>query len=457
MEYLAGQIQPSIVSLKHALRLRPTLYIPMLFLGKAYIQSGKLALAVPYLNHAHVLQPNDSEVLLTLAKANGIMNKPREAQSEYAIVTRLVPDNPAAWLGLGTASLAIITANGQNLAGAGSQSVWARALFADELLAQGRSLEAYDTYNAALAKATSAQQATIAHMVSWLKLHPDLFPLPENSRSTLQKLDAQLNSAPGKAVSPGCDAATNPVDAAACAFWAGDYEDSSARAEEALKHSSQDPSGMYWSIKSNERIAVAALARFEELAPHSATSFDMVGDLYRDQRQMDNALGEYRKALDIDPHDPRALLGSVVADIELSKLEEAAATDELALAARPQDPQLNLLMAEVLASQFHFVEARPYLAKCIAGPPEIQPRVHLLLARADAEEGRTEDAIREYQLALPSDRDGSVHFLLSRLYRKAGNLAQAQKAEEQAKALIAQRRVNAAIEVREMTGGSSSQ
>jgi tetratricopeptide (TPR) repeat protein len=224
-----------------------------------------------------------------------------------------------------------------------------------------------------------------------------------------------------------------------------------------LKQSPQNPEALYWSIKANERMAVAALGRFEELAPQSAASFEMVGDLYRDQRQMDNALGEYKKALDIDPNDPGALLGTVVADIAASKLDEASSTDQLALAARPQDPQLNLLMAEIFAARNHYAEARPYLAKCLAGPLDLQPRVHLLLARADAEEGKTEDAIREYQLALPSDQDGSIHFQLSRLYRKAGNIAQAQKSEEQAKALIARRRTNAAIEVREMTGAPPSQ
>jgi tetratricopeptide (TPR) repeat protein len=457
MEYLAGEADLSIPSLKHALRLKPGLYVPMLFLGKAYMQTGKPALALPYLTHAQAIQPSDPELLLTLAKAYAALNQPRRAEAAYADAARVAPENPAAWLGLGTASLAVIASDGQELARAQAQSIWARALFADELLAQGRPLEATDTYNAALAKASPEQEATLARNVNWLESHPDLFPLPANSQEALRKLDEQLTSATGKSRLPPCDAPQTPLIAAACAFWAGDYEHSSTHTAEALKHSSQDPEALYWSIKSNERMAVAALGRFEELAPKSAASFDMVGDLYRDQRQMDNALGEYKKALDIDPHDPGALLGTVVADMAVSKLDEAAATDQLALAERPQDPQLNLLMAEVLAARNHYAEARPYLAKCLTGPPDLQARVHLLLARADAEEGKTEDAIREYQLALPSDQDGSIHFQLSRLYRKAGDVALAQKSEEQAKALIAQRRTNAAIEVREMTGATQSQ
>ncbi|MBB5060689.1 tetratricopeptide (TPR) repeat protein [Granulicella aggregans] len=457
MEYLAGEIDPSIVSLKHALRLKPGLYVPMLFLGKAYLQSGKPAQALPYLTHAATLQPSDPELLLALGKNYAALNKPHEAESAYADAARVVPANPAAWLGLGTASLAMIASDGQDLAGLQAQSIWARALFADELLAQGRPLEAIDTYNVALAKASSEQKATLVRNVSWLEAHPDLFPLPANSQEALRKFDEQLTSTTSNSQPPSCATSQMPLASADCAFWAGDYERSAAYAADVLKHSPQDPEALYWSIKSNERIAVAALGRFEELAPQSAASFDMVGDLYRDQRQMENALGEYKKALDIDPHDPGALLGTVVADIAASKLDEAAAVDQLALADHPQDPQLNLLQAEILTARNHYAEARPYLAKCLAGPPDLQPRVHLLLARADAEDGKNDDAIREYELALPGDRDGSIHFQLSRLYRKAGNVARAQKYEEQAKALIALRRINAAIEVREMTGATPSQ
>ena len=458
MEYLAGEIDPSIVSLKHALRLKPGLFVPLLFLGKAYMQGGKPAQALPYLTHAATINPSDPELLLALGKSYGALGKYRDAESAYAEAARMAPENAAAWLGLGTASLSMIASDGQELAESQAQSIWARALFADELLAQGRPLEAIDTYNIALAKSSPEQRATLAHNITWLAAHPDLFPLPANSQEALRKFDEQQAPATNNASPLSCGASQMPLASAACDFWAGNYEHSAAQAAEALKkHSSQDPEALYWSIKSNERIAVAALGRFEELAPQSPASFDMVGDLYRDQRQMENALGEYKKALDIDPHDPGALLGTVVADIAASKLDEAAATAQLALADRPQDPQLNLLEAETFAARNHYAEARPYLAKCLAGPPDLQPRVHLLLARADSADGKIEDAIREYQLALPGDRDGSIHFQLSRLYRKTGNLAQAQKSEDQAKALIAQRRNNATIEVREMTGATSSQ
>jgi tetratricopeptide (TPR) repeat protein len=194
------------------------------------------------------------------------------------------------------------------------------------------------------------------------------------------------------------------------------------------------------------------LARFEELAPQSAKDYAMVGDLYRYQRQMDSALAEYKKALAIDAHDPSALIGAVVVSLSLNKLDDAISFDQAALADRPDDPQLNLLMAEILVQKNQFDQVKVYLAKCADAPPELQTRIHLLLGRVDVEAGDNADAIKQFELALPSDEDGSIHYQLSRLYRKAGNLAAAQQAEAGAKALIKKRDASAVIAVREATG-----
>jgi tetratricopeptide (TPR) repeat protein len=466
MEYLAGQFDPSIASLKHALQLNPALFVPMLFLGKAYVQTGKPALAIPYLTHAHALQPKDPEVLLSLAKANSDLKRQRQAATLYADAVHIAPDNAEAWYGLGVSSLGVITLDGSDLAASQAQSPWARALYADELLTQGRPVEASDTYKAALASASPAEKAMLGRMLEWMQAHPDLFPVPANSAEALQHLSAQLDAEPGQLTLPPCApvddkrktaakptaAAGSPLQAAACAYWAGDYDRSAAQAAQVQQQSPHNAEALYWSIKSNERLAVAALARFEELAPQSAKDYAMVGDLYRYQRQMDSALAEYKKALAIDAHDPSALIGAVVVSLSLNKLDDAISFDQAALADRPDDPQLNLLMAEILVQKNQFDQVKVYLAKCADAPPELQTRIHLLLGRVDVEDGDNADAIKQFELALPSDEDGSIHYQLSRLYRKTGDLAAAQQAEAGAKALIKKRDASAVIAVREATG-----
>jgi tetratricopeptide (TPR) repeat protein len=466
MEYLAGQIDASISSLQHALRLNPSLFVPMLFLGKAYIQIDKPKLALPYLNHAHALRPNDSEGLLALGKANAALKRQREAASFYAEAARIAPKSTEAWFGLGVASLDVIAADGRDLATTKSQSTWARSLYADELLAQGRPLEASDTYQTALASASPAEEATLARTLEGIQSHPDLFPLPPKSQEALRRLVAQLEAEhPKKAGGSVCPApyhlgwagATAPgltalLHGAACDYWAGDFEQSAAQAGQAVRGAPQSGEALYWSIKANERVAVAALSRFEELAPQSAETYVLVGNLYRLQQDADNGLIEYKKALAINAHYPAALMGATAAYLSLGKLDEAASMDQAALADHPLDPQFNLLMAEILAGKHQFRDAKVYIAKSLDVPADLQPRVHILLGRADAEDGETEEAIRQFELALASDEDGSVHYQLSRLYRKAGNLAKAEKAQAEAKVLIEQRHANAAIAVREAIG-----
>ena len=458
MEFLAGDASASIVSLKRSLLLNHNLFTPKLFLGKDYLQEGRPALALPYLTQAHAARANDVEVLLALGRAKMDMEQPRSASASYAEAAKAAPTNTNAWFGLGVSSLALISKDGQELAG--DHSIWANALYADELLEQGRPLQAEETYKTALTTASLEEKATLAENLAWMQAHPSLFPLPQNSHEALQRLTTELQTQTAKTYAVACTTYRQPANpvlpasllkGAACAYREGDYERSAADAESALETSPHAGEALFWSVKSNERIALAALARFEELAPQSPQSYVLVGDLYRMQNQNGSAVSEYQKALAIDAHAPSALRGAVMAYLSLSKLDEAASTDRTALADRPTDPQLNLLMAEILDAAGKHEQVEGYLAKCSNAPPEMQPRVHYLLGRAYAEEGRTDIAIQELQLALPGDKDGSIHYQLARLYRKTGNTVEADKLFTEAKALIGKRDANASIVVREST------
>jgi tetratricopeptide (TPR) repeat protein len=457
-EYLADNFDVSAASLKHALQINPNLFAPLLFLGKTYIEASKPAQALPYLNHAHSERPNDPEVLLSIGKANALLNRQKQAAVVYAGATRVSPENAQAWLGLGAASLEIIAEDGRTLATSGAHSAWARALFADELFAQGRPLEASETYKSVLNDASPAEKATFAFILDLMQSHPDLFPVPQASHEALERLSAQLNADQTKAVLSPCastdqkrQSTPQPMVDAACAFQSGDYERSAAQAWRALKQSPQSAEALYWSVKADERVVVTALSQFEELAPKSPTNYDLVGDLYRDQRNADNALVEYKKALAIDSHDPAALMGSAAAYLSLNNFERAASMDQAALDDRPLDPQLNLLMAEILIGRNHIDDAKPFLAKCLTAPPEQQPRAHYLLGRVAMEDGDKQEAIRQFELASPGDKDGRTHYMLARLYKVTGKPAESQRAMAEAKALIQKRDANAAIAIREAT------
>jgi tetratricopeptide (TPR) repeat protein len=235
---------------------------------------------------------------------------------------------------------------------------------------------------------------------------------------------------------------------ATCSFLTGEY-DLSSDAGYALRALPSQPTAvtLYWSIKANEKLASASLARFQELEPNSARSLILLGDIYRQREQYGEAQKEYNKALELSPDDPAALLGLGSAYLQEAKVDQAVATARKALEQSPSDPEVNLLMGEALVTQHRFPDAEPFLLKSLNVKPQMLPHVHALLGEVYAANGKTQEAIRELKLGLVSDQDGSLHYQLARLYTKVGDKPDADAAFAQVKALQQQRRQGAVVAV----------
>ena len=235
---------------------------------------------------------------------------------------------------------------------------------------------------------------------------------------------------------------------AACSFFTGAY-DLSSDAGYALRALPSQPTvaTLYWSIKANEKLAFASLARFQELEPNSARSHILLGDIYRQREQNDDARKEYNRALELSPNDPAALQGLGSAYLKDAKIDQAIDAAQKALQQSPSDPEVNLLMGEALVAQHKFHDAEPFLLKSLSAKPQMLPHIHALLGEVYAANGKTQEAIREMKLGLSSDEDGSLHYQLARLYIKAGDKPDADAAFAQVKVLQQQRRESAVVAV----------
>jgi tetratricopeptide (TPR) repeat protein len=226
---------------------------------------------------------------------------------------------------------------------------------------------------------------------------------------------------------------------AACAFFAGNSERAiaAATALEALQPHSAE--ALYWSIQAHKRLALESLARFQQLESNSARSHVLLGDIYNQLDRYDDAQAEYSKALDIAPGDPAATLGLALAYLSNNNVEKAMETARAGLELNPQDPELNLIVAETMVATRQFAGAEPYLMKSLNVKPQMLGHVHALMGKVDAETGRTKDAIDQLKLGESSDEDGSVHYLLARLYRQTGDTKDATAAFDQVKTIKQQR------------------
>ena len=222
---------------------------------------------------------------------------------------------------------------------------------------------------------------------------------------------------------------------ATCSYFTGDFERSSEASATLSDLAPDSTAGLYWSIKSNEKLALQALARYEELEPDSARSHILVGDIWRQRNAYTEALDEYRKAQLLNPSDQAAMLGISSAYLGNNDIEKTIETAHVALLKNADDPELNLIMAEALVAHHDYAEAEPYLNKSLKAKPQMLPHVHALLGRVYAEAGRNTDAIAQLKLGTESDSDGSVHYQLARLYRETGDSKSAAAALERMKAI----------------------
>jgi tetratricopeptide (TPR) repeat protein len=226
---------------------------------------------------------------------------------------------------------------------------------------------------------------------------------------------------------------------AACAFLTGDDQvayNAATALESSRPHALE---ALYWSIQSDEHLAIKSLTRFQQLDPDSAANHVLVGDIYNQLEKYDDAQSEYLKALAIAPEDPAASLGLATAYLNGNNIAGALEIARSALERAPDDPELNLVAAQALMSQHEYVDAEPLLIKSLHGKPQMLPRIHVLIGKVYAETGRTEDAIEQLKLGISSDEDGTVQYLLARMYRKLGETQDANKAIEQMKVIKQQR------------------
>jgi tetratricopeptide (TPR) repeat protein len=222
---------------------------------------------------------------------------------------------------------------------------------------------------------------------------------------------------------------------ASCAYLTGDYPNAMTAGANLASNPTTEAEGLYWETKSAQKLATQTLARASAADPASPKLHVLLGDIYRQQKAFPDAEQEYRKALTLRPQDTGALFGLSLALLADGQNDEALNLAQSALEKNPDDPELNAVMGEILCVRDDFSGAEPYLKKSLNTKPEFVSRVHALLGKVYAQTNRIQQAIVELNLALASDKDGSLHYQIARLYLKVGDPHSAKQAFEVSKKL----------------------
>ena len=551
MYYQTGKDEPACEAFRQALRLKPGLFVPNLFLGLEYVKLKRFSEAIPFLKQAALAKSTDLQVQIALGQAYAGNGKPRLATASYSRATQLNPGNADAWYHLGVSYLEQVEADARILLTRHKDSAYVQALMAENLAEQQALIQADDAFKKVLAyprlppgahanygfvllarhDLSGAEQQLSSELASnpgslmaklglarlhleqgatgqivkeieeiwkadagFLRSNASLLSagLPQPKRAELQGLleerqaaeslspevvalfgspaasdaTAELSPGSGTKASP-LQSAKKPVGNAAklyatgnydgcsemlatrlrqlqtrdlqllalCAYSTGDYRTALEAGAKLASNVVTEAEGLYWETKSAQKLATEALARASATDPNSHKLHVLLGDIYRQRKSYPDAEQEYRKALALRPGDAGALFGLSLALIADGRNDEALAVAQAALAKNPNDPEFNAVMGEILCAREDFPRAEPYLKKSLNTKPEFVSRVHALLGTVYAQTNRTQQAIAELKLALASDKDGSLHYQIARLYLKVGDHDSAVQAFEVSKRL----------------------
>jgi tetratricopeptide (TPR) repeat protein len=431
MEHESGEYAEAMKSFERAIHLKPGLYVPNLFLGIDSLHSGNISAAIQYLVKAERINKTDPEAPLELGRAYSSAGNFPAAAKGFARAAELDPRQSDAWLGEGLAYLDQVEVDARKLSTDAPHSAYAQALYAESMTRQARYIEATDAFR----KAIAAQPQPPC-------LHAE-FGFMYVKQQKIQDAESEFKQETASCGIPeflAQERASGGIDEDTYQSLRASRSGTPVTAAASL----HNPLGeLYSAIKTNQALAVQSLAHFQEMAPNSAPSHVLLGDVYRQSHHYDDAQAQYKLALEISPADHAALLGLAYAYYGNANLDAAMATAKTGLSANPTDPELNLLMGEALVSRHAFADAEPFLHKSLAAKPQMLPHVHALLGTVYSETGRTQDAIAQLEMGLGADQDGGTYYKLARMYRKTGDTKKADEAMQQVKALEQQRRQGA--------------
>lgn len=181
--------------------------------------------------------------------------------------------------------------------------------------------------------------------------------------------------------------------------------------------------------EAKERLAQAleALRHAIELDPSSARVHLILAESLRDSDELPQAIEQYQTALQLDPKMDAAYLGLATAYWKNREFNDALPLLRKVLADSPRDPEANGIMADILAHEGKYEEAKRFAGIALAGNPDLI-ETRIVLARIHLATGQPRQAIGDLQNVLAADTDGSYHFLLYRAYKESGDPERAKAA-----------------------------
>ena len=206
------------------------------------------------------------------------------------------------------------------------------------------------------------------------------------------------------------------------------YEEAASYLSKFVERNPKDQQAWYMLGKTYLQLSEDSLKKIDEIDPNSVVAHEIAGEIDESMHNYDVALVEYKKAIDLAPHQPGTHMHMANAYWLIAKWESAQEEFKAELANDPNNCTAEWKLANAIleandSSEDALAQLNQSIERC---PTLMQARVDR--ARALVRLGKQADALPDLQLAVKeSPMEPTIHFLLAAVYRAQGNTAEAQQ------------------------------
>ena len=194
------------------------------------------------------------------------------------------------------------------------------------------------------------------------------------------------------------------------------------------------PEAMYWTVRALRLMADRCFEQVERLDPTSWRVHQMRAEALQQRQLDDDAITEYRKAIDINPEEAALHRDLGLLYLLNNDYERAQQSLERALGLDGANPRSLYFLGRLhVAKQLHPESIRFFEAALRLDPNLVQARPSL--GRAYLRVGRAEEAVAELTKGLALDYYGDIHYSLFQAYRRLGKLDEAKMALDRSTAM----------------------
>jgi tetratricopeptide (TPR) repeat protein len=206
------------------------------------------------------------------------------------------------------------------------------------------------------------------------------------------------------------------------------YDEAASYLNNFLERNPKNQEAWYMLGKTYLQLSEDALKKINEIDPNSVVAHEIAGEIDESMHNYDVALVEYKKAIDMAPHQPGTHMHMANAYWLIGKWESAQDEFKAELANDPNNCTAQWKLANAMleandSSEDALSELNQSIERC---PTLMQARVDR--ARALIRLGKQGDALPDLQMAIKdSPGEPTIHFLLASVYRAQGKTAEAQQ------------------------------